>query len=69
MAAVAAVGAGSALWIWAPGFYEQTTPPSSREPVSKREAIAAARARVAADKKRGVTTDARIIALSQLKAS
>lgn len=48
---------------------EQTTPPSSREPVSTREAIAAARARVAADKKRGVITDARIIALSQREAS
>ncbi len=37
--------------------------------VTKREAVAAAKARVAADKLRGVTTDQRIIDLSQRKVS
>lgn len=37
--------------------------------LDRREAIAIARARVAADKKRKVTTDPRIVAISKLKAS
>ena len=44
---------------------------ASRQPyvVSEREAVAAARARVAADKLRGATTDPRIIARAARKAS
>lgn len=49
----------------------QSTDFSSRPPyvVSEREAVAAARARVAADKLRGATTDPRIVELASRKAS